>query len=116
MREQRKAHRSFLAECDDRIPALAAFVFSLKGINPRFLSLQKQLGNIMVMCSDSMRILDAETMCIDEILWELFLEDIEEPGERLDRYFFQIIQIILKTKIFGKILKMPQKSSRKFRK
>lgn len=28
----------------------------------------------------------------------LFLEDIEETAEKLDRYFFQIIQIILKTK------------------
>ncbi len=28
----------------------------------------------------------------------LFLEDIDEPGEKLDRYFRQIIEVILKTK------------------
>jgi hypothetical protein len=86
-REERRNHRAFLDECNEQLPELAAYVFSLRttsymGCGFHY-GLEKQLGHMIKMCNDYDRVLDISTQIIDQVLWEGFIKDVNRIKDEL---------------------------------
>jgi hypothetical protein len=86
-REERRNHREFLEKCNEQLPELANYVFSLRKVSYMgcgfHYGLEKQLGNMIKICNDYDRTIDIATAIIDQVLWEGFIKDINRIKDEL---------------------------------
>jgi muramoyltetrapeptide carboxypeptidase len=64
-------------------------------------------GNCLQLIGGCLSVIASHFGTKNQIDWRnkiLFLEDIDETGEKLDRYFSQVVKIILETKIYPKVI------------